>query len=442
MKKALALVLALCMVLALCACGAKSETPTTSGDTPKSNLKIGVILIGDETEGYTKAHMDGIEAAKKALNLTDDQVVYMKSIPETSECYDTAVKLINEDGCNAIFANSYGHQTFMAQAAKDYPKVTFAALTGDFAAISGLPNLKNAFTDVYQSRYVSGVVAGMKIKELADGGKLTDKNYDKDGNVKVGYVGAYNYAEVVSGYTAFYLGIKSVFPKVTMYVDYTQSWFDVDKEAAMAEKFIGEGCVIIGQHADSTGAPSACEAAWKNGTVVYSVGYNVDMLDVAPDAALTSSSNNWAVYYTYAFKALMDGTDVETDWAEGYDADAVKITPLGKNCAKGTQEAVDKAEAGIKDGSIKVFDTSTFTVSAANIEATKNASGAVVTTDADGHVTSCKIDLSYLDFSTGTPTLVYKGDTVETIVDGAFSESTSRSAPYFSIRIDGINEAA
>lgn len=441
MKKALALVLALCMVFALCACGAKSETPTAS-EAPKSNLKIGVILVGDETEGYTKAHMDGIEAAKKTLGLTDDQVIYMKSIPETSECTDAAEKLIKEDGCTAIFSNSYGHQTFMAQAAKENPDVTFVALTGDFAAISGLKNLKNAFTSVYQSRYVSGVVAGLKIQELVDNGKLTDKNYDENGNVKVGYVGAYNYAEVVSGYTAFYLGIKSVFPKVTMYVDYTQSWFDVDKEAAMAEKFIGEGCCIVGQHADSTGAPSACQAAWKNGAVVYSVGYNVDMLDVAPDAALTSASNNWAVYYTYAFKSLMDGAEIKTDWAEGYDTDAVKVTTLGASCAQGTQAKVDETIAGIKDGSIKVFDTSAFTVSKANIEATKKAGGAVVTTDADNHVTSCKIDMSYFDFSTGTPTLVYQGETIEAIADGAFTESSFRSAPYFSIRIDGINEAA
>jgi basic membrane protein A len=442
MKKILALVLALCMVLALCACGTKSETPTTTGTAAASKVKIGVILVGDETEGYTKAHMDGIEAAKKTLGLTDDQVIYMKSIPESSECYDTAEKLIQEDGCTAIFANSYGHQNFMVQAAKDNPDVTFVSMTGDFAAISGCSNLKNAFTNVYESRYVSGIVAGMKIKELVDGNKLTAKNLDKDGNVKVGYVGAYNYAEVVSGYTAFYLGIKSVYDKVAMYVDYTQSWFDVDKEAAMAEKFISDGCVIIGQHADSTGAPSACQAAFEKGTTVYSVGYNVDMLDVAPDVALTSASNNWAVYYTYAFKCLMDGTEIDTDWAKGYNDDAVKITTLGKSCAAGTQEAVDKAIAGLKDGSLKVFNTANFTVSAANVEATKNASGAVVTTDAQGHVTSCKIDMSYFDFSTNPPTQVYKGETVEAIVDGAFSESTFRSAPYFSIRIDGITEAA
>lgn len=442
MKKILALVLALCMVLALCACGTKTATPAASASAAASKVKIGVILVGDETEGYTKAHMDGIEAAKKTLGLTDDQVIYMKSIPESSECYDTAEKLIKEDGCTAIFANSYGHQNFMVQAAKDNPTVTFVSLTGDFAAICGCSNLKNAFTDVYESRYVSGVVAGLKIKELADGNKLTDKNKDASGNVKVGYVGAYNYAEVVSGYTAFYLGIKSVYDKVAMSVDYTQSWFDVDKEAAMAEKFISDGCVIVGQHADSTGAPSACEAAFKKGTTVYSVGYNVDMLDVAPDVALTSASNNWAVYYTYAFKCLMEGKTIDTDWAKGYNDDAVKITALGKACASGTKEAVDKAIAGIKDGSVKVFNTANFTVSSANIAATKTASGAVVTTDAQGHVTSCQIDLSYLDFSTATPTLVYKGQTVEAIANGAFTESTFRSAPYFSIRIDGITEAA
>jgi len=440
MKKILALVLALCMVFALCACGTKSETPATD-DKSSSDFKIGVILVGDETEGYTLAHINGIEEAKTALGLSDDQVIYMKSIPETSECYDKATELIHNYGCCAIFANSYGHQNFMAQAATDNPDVTFVSLTGDFAAISGLSNLKNAFTNVYQSRFVSGVVAGMKIQELVDSDALSANNFDADGNVKVGYVGAFNYAEVVSGYTAFFLGIKSVYPQVSMTVDYTSSWFDVDKEAAMAEKFISDGCVIIGQHADSTGAPSACQAAFNNGTVVYSVGYNVDMLDVAPDAALTSASNNWGVYYTYAFKALMNGEDVATDWAEGYNENAVLVTPLGASCAAGTAEKVAEVEAAIKDGSLKVFDTATFTVSDANVEITLNKSGAVVTTD-NGTVTSVQESMSYLDWSTGSPVLVYEGATEEAIVDGAFVESVFRSAPYFNVRIDGIVEAA
>lgn len=446
MKKLLALVLALCMVFVLCACGTAepqaetSDAEDSAAAAPSSDVKIGVILVGDETEGYTLAHMEGIEAAMENVGLDDDQVIFKKSIPESSECYDTAVDLIEGDGCTAIISNSYGHQNYMVQAAEDYEDVTFISMTGDFAAISGCDNFSNAFTKVFESRYVSGVVAGMKLKELEDEGKLTDKNYNADGTAKVGYVGAYNYAEVVSGYTAFYLGLVSVYPNASMEVDYTNSWFDVDKEAAMAEKFISDGCAIISQHADSTGAPSACQKALDDGTVVYSVGYNVDMLGVAPDAALTSASNNWEVYYTYAFQQLLDGKAVKTDWAEGYDEDAVRITELGDSCAEGTAEKVEEVIAGLKDGSIKVFDTSTFTVSEENVQLTLDKSGAVVTTDDDGVVTSVKEDLSYFDFSSGSPELVYEGKTIEAIEDGAFEESDARSAPYFNVRIDGITE--
>lgn len=446
MKKLLALVLALCMVFVLCACGTAepqaetSDAEDSAAAAPSSDVKIGVILVGDETEGYTLAHMEGIEEAMDALDLADDQVIFKKSIPESSECYDTAQELIESDGCTAIFSNSYGHQNYMVQAAEDYEDVAFVSMTGDFAAISGCDNFSNAFTNVYESRYVSGVVAGLKLQELDKAGEIKDKNKNADGTVKVGYVGAFNYAEVVSGYTAFYLGLTSIYPNASMEVDYTNSWFDVDKEAAMAEKFISDGCIIISQHADSTGAPSACQKALKDGTTVYSVGYNVDMLEVAPDAALTSAGNVWGVYYTYAFQQLLDGKPIKTDWAEGYNEDAVQITPLGKSCAEGTEEKVEEVIAGLKDGSIQVFDTDSFTVSEENIALTKEKSGAVVTTDADGRVTSVKEDLSYFDFSSGAPELVYEGKTIEAIKDGAFAESDARSAPYFNLRIDGITE--
>ncbi len=434
MKRLTALFLAVVMVFCLAACSSSNSGSSAGKDADKAPaFKVGCILVGDETEGYTKAHIDGIEAAKKALNLSDDQIVYRYFVEESSACYDTAVELINSNKCNLILSNSYGHQDFMAQAAKEFPDVTFIAMTGDFAAISGNANMKNAFTEVYESRYVSGVVAGMKIKELVDAGKLTDKNYTADGKVKVGYVGAFNYAEVVSGYTAFYLGLTSVYPDAAMTVDYTSSWFSVDKEAAMAEQFIADGCVIIGQHADSTGAPSACQKAWENGTVVYSVGYNVDMLNVAPDAALTSAANNWAVYYTYAFKAAMNGETIKTDWAEGYDQDAVHITPLGKSVAPGTQEKVDEVINGLKNGSVKVFDVSTFTLD-------PSVQWCACEVDASGHLTSCKEDMSYFDYSTGAPQLVYQGETYEVIENGAFAESKFRSAPYFNLRIDGITE--
>ena len=296
----------------------------------------------------------------------------------------------------------------MEEAASQNPEVTFVAMTGDTAAKSGLDNFCNAFTHVFESRYVSGVVAGMKVAELIADGKLTDKNYDGE-NVKIGYVGAYPYAEVVSGYTAFFLGIQSIVPNVTMEVSYTNSWFDITMEAAAADALMADGCVIIGQHADSTGAPSAVQAAYEKGNVAYSIGYNVDMLSVAPDAALTSATNNWAVYYTYAFGAMLKGEKIKTDWAEGFTSDAVAITDLGKSCAEGTAEKVAEVEKQLHDGELHVFDTSKFTVGGEHLDSYDKSYG-------------------------------FEGN--ELIKDGYFHESELRSAPAFDIRIDGIKELA
>jgi basic membrane protein A len=308
-------------------------------------------------------------------------------------------------------------------------------MTGDFAAISGLNNFKNGFTKVFQSRYVSGVVGGMKLKQLMDDGivtpETTPNSFDENGNVKVGYVGAFNYAEVVSGYTAFFLGLRSVVENAVMEVNYTNSWFDIDKEAAAAEALVANGCVIIGQHADSTGAPSATQKRLDEGKICYSVGYNIDMLATAPTAALTSPTNNWSIFYTELMKTEIDGGDFPADVAYGYENNGVGITTLGPSCAAGTAEKVAEVEAALKDGSLKVFDTSKFTVSDEQVTCT-------VLTDADGHLTSCTIDTSFMDWSTMTP--IYQGSVVECIKDGAFDESVIRSAPYFSVRIDGIIE--
>lgn len=427
MKKVISLLLICAMVFAFGACGSKEE----GGD-----FKVGVILIGDDTEGYTAAHMNGIKAAAEELGIAENNIIWKYKTTEDSKCYDAAADLV-ASGCDVVISNSYGHQTYMVQAAEEFSDITFIAMTGDFAAISGVENLKNAFTKVYESRYVSGVVAGLKLKELVENGTLTKDtqadSFDANGNIKVGYVGAYDYSEVVSGYTAFYLGIKSVMPNVVMEVKYTNSWFDIDKEAAAAEALIANGAVIIGQHADSTGAPAATEKLLNNGRICYSVGYNVDMLETAPNAALTSATNNWSAYYTEALKAVMDGAEVPVNWAEGYAKNAVAITKLGPSCAAGTAEYVANIEAQLKDGSLKVFDTDTFTASAAQNTCT-------VETDANGKVTSCKVDMSFMDFA--TMTAIYEGEVVECIKDGAFAESEFRSAPYFSIRIDGIVENA
>ena len=368
-----------------------------------------MVLVGDENEGYTYAHIEGVKEAAKAIGLSEDNILWKYSIPEDSTCYDAIVDLIGQ-GCTCIVTNSYGHQSYAQQAAADFPDVTVVSMTGDTANWAGVANFHNAFTSVYESRFVSGVVAGMKVKELVDNGKLSDKNYDKDGNVKIGYVGAYPYAEVVSGYTAFFLGIKSVYENVSMEVQYTNSWFDITAEGTAAEALVADGCVIIGQHADSTGAPAALQALYEEGTVCYSVGYNVDMLSVAPDAALTSATNVWEVYYEYLLSSVISGKEVAQNWAAGYSVGAVAITKLGNSVAEGTADKVAEVEAALKDGSLHVFATDTFTVNGANLD--------TYLVDMDGD---------------------WVGDT-EAIWDGYFHESELRSAPSFDIRIDGITE--
>lgn len=414
MKKVLALVLAAIMMLCASAM-AETSVSTTAADIEltgnPAELKVGAVMLGDENEGYTYAHIVGIQEAAKALGLSEDQIVWKYNVGENAACYDAAADLADA-GCDVIFSNSYGHQTYMQQAAAEFPEVQFVAMTGDTANTANLDNFSNAFTKVYESRYVSGVVAGAKIKEMVENNELSEENFDENGNVKVGYVGAYPYAEVVSGYTAFYLGIKSVYENVVMDVTYTNTWFDITAEAEAANALMANGCVIIGQHADSTGAPSAVQAAVDAGKTAYSIGYNIDMLSVAPTAALTSSTNVWEVYYEYAMKTVINGEKIARNWVAGYTEGAVAITTLGESCAEGTAELVEAAEAGLKDGSLKVFDTSKFTVGGETVTT-------AFATDTDGD---------------------FVNDADEAIIDGAYNESYFRSAPSFSLRIDGITE--
>ena len=420
-KKLVSVLMAVAMTASLAACG-ETTAPAANGPAATDNggstaaasdVKVGVILVGDENEGYTYAHIDGIKKAAANVGIPEENILWKYSVPEDESCYEAAVDLVDQ-GCKAVFSNSYGHQSFMQQAAGENPEVQFVAMTGDTAAMSGLSNFSNAFTNVYESRYVSGVVAGMKVAELVDNGALSDANFDADGNVLIGYVGAYPYAEVVSGYTAFFLGVQSVYEKVSMEVTYTNSWFDIAAEGEAANALMADGCVIIGQHADSTGAPAAIQAANAQGKPVYSVGYNVDMLGVAPDAALTSATNNWSVYYTDAFTALVNGEKIPTDWAKGYSADAVAITALGSSAADGTQAKVDETIAAIKDGSLHVFSTDSFTVGGSKVE-------------------SHKVDMNG-DFDNEDE------EDKEAIWDGYFHESELRAAPSFDLRIDGIKE--
>ena len=391
MKKFLSLFLVL-SVLLMAVCAASAD-----------DFKVGVILVHDENSGYDQAHIEGVLGAAERLGLSADQIIFKYNIPESEECTDSAIDLA-EQGCQLIISDSYGHQAYMMQAASEYPDVHFIAATGDTAWKEDMDNVSNMFPHTFESRYVSGVVAGMKLKELMDAGTVTDPH--------IGYVGAYPYAEVVSGYTGFFLGIRSIVPEAYMDVQYTNRWYDPNAEAAAAEALIARGCVIIGQHADSTGAPSAIQAAQDKGTTVYSVGYNIDMRAVAPTAALTSAQNCWVELYTPMIEMALKGEALPKDYSVGYAHDGVQISELGESCAAGTAEAVDAAIAAIKDGTLHVFDTSTFTMGGEPV-----TSWFALDTDGDW-----------------TP------DSEEAISDGYFHESEVISAPYFSIRIDGITE--
>ena len=439
MKKTLALILGLVMIFALAACGtgttpspspsaaaspsasvpaspeasAEAASPSAAASPadgraardpiPVAELKVGVILVHDENSGYDMSHIEGVKAAMTALGIKDEQVIFKYNIPEDETCYDTAVDLA-EQGCQMVISDSYGHQSHMMAAAAEYPDVIFLAATGDTAMLEPVSNVVNTFPSTYESRYVSGVVAGMKLKQLMDEGKVTDPY--------IGYVGAYPYAEVVSGYTAFFLGVKSIVADAHMDVQYTNSWYDPVAEGEAANALMSKGCVIISQHADSTGAPSAVQAAKDSGKEVYSVGYNVSMLSVAPTAALTSAQNNWGALYTPLINKMITGEAMPADFSLGYKDNAVMISELGASCAPGTADKVAAVIAALKDGSLQVFDTKTFTVG-----------GKEITTyawqDTDGD---------------------WVGDSGEAIENGAFQESIFRSAPYFGLRIDGITE--
>lgn len=392
MKKSLvAVVAAAALVGALFSGCSKKESSGAS-------FKVGVIYIGDENEGYTEAHMKGIQEMKKSLGLTDAQVIEKKCIPEDEKAYDAAIDLA-EQGCKYIIGTSFGHESYLIQVAKEYPDIVFAHATGYQAALSGLKNMHNFMPSVYQSRYVSGVVAGLKLNDMIASGKITAAQ------AKIGYVGAYPYAEVVSGYTSFFLGVRSVCPSATMEVRYTNSWADMTLEKETAEALIAAKCVLISQHADTTGAPTACEARG-----VPCVGYNVDMIAVAPNAALTSAALNWGAFYTMSAKAVMAGESFDVDWSKGYSDGAVYTTAINSKVATADAQAkVDAAVNGIINGSVKVFDTATFTVGGKSIE----------TLIAEGG-----------DFA----------KYAAYVKDGAFNEQNGFAAPAFDLRIDGIVE--
>lgn len=394
LKKVLSMVLAFAMLAVACVLFASCGNKT-------SDFKIGVICLHDETSTYDLNFINAIEGAQKALGLSDDQVIIIKNVPEGNECLDAAKDLVDQ-GCKVIFADSFGHESFMIQAAKTYPDVMFCHATGTKAHTENLPNYFNAFASIYEGRYLAGVAAGLKLNELKEAGKL------KGDAPKMGYVGAFPYAEVISGYTAFYLGAKSVCPDVVMDVTFTGKWYDVTAEQQAAEKLINvQKCDLISQHADSMGAPGACESAG-----VPNVSYNGSTETACPNTFIISSRIDWQPYFELIIKAVKDNDGkIPVDYTGTLSTGSVALTAIGKKApAAGTQAKLDEVKAKLESGEIKVFDTNAFTVGGEKI-------------------TTFMADVDDLGD--------YQGDT-EAVKDGYFHESEYRSAPYFTLEIDGI----
>ncbi|MDD6659150.1 MAG: BMP family ABC transporter substrate-binding protein [Eubacteriales bacterium] len=401
-KKILAVVLSVLFVVGVFAgCSSNkdnNDSKESTSQSAKSDIKVGFIFLHDENSTYDKNFITAADEACKALGIADANKIYKTNIPEGQECADAAEDLVDK-GCSIIFADSFGHEPYIIEVAKKYPDVQFCHATGTRAHTEGLDNYHNAFASIYEGRYLAGIAAGMKLNEM-----IANGDFKKD-EAKIGYVGAYTYAEVISGYTSFFLGARSVCPSATMEVQFTGSWYDETAEKEAANTLIANGCKLISQHADSMGAPTACENAG-----VPDVSYNGSTVSACPNTFIVSSRINWAPYYEYVIKAVMNGDKIDADWTGTLATNSVLLTDLGDAAAEGTQKAIDEAKAKLEDGSLQVFDTSTFTV--------------------DGK----KLDSYKADVDTDE---AYTPDT-EVIENGAFQESKFRSAPYFDVKIDGI----
>ena len=384
----LALVMLLCAGSALASCQDKN-----------SDFKVGFIFLHDENSTYDLNFINAANETCEALGFKKTQFIFKTNIPEDQKCLEAAVDLV-EQGCSIIFADSFGHEDYMIEAAKKYPNVQFCHATGTRAHTEGLDNYHNAFASIYEGRYLAGIAAGMKLNEMINAGKFTAEE------AKIGYVGAFTYAEVMSGYTSFFLGARSVCPTATMEVTFTGSWYNEAAEKEAANKLISSGCKLISQHADSMGAPTACESAG-----VPNVSYNGSTVSACPNTFIVSSRINWAPYFQHAIKAVLDSKKIDTDWTGSLSTESVLLTAVNdKAAAAGTQAAIDDAIAKLKNGSLKVFDTAKFTVGGKTLTSYM----ADVNTDAN-----------------------YEKDT-EVVINGIFEESKFRSAPYFDVEIDGI----
>lgn len=414
-KKIFALLLILALVVSM-------SIGLTACKDEEDEFKIGFILLHDEDSTYDKNFLDAALEVQAKLGLKDSQVIFKKNVDESNACYEAAVDLV-EQGCDIIFADSFGHEDHMIKAAKEFSNVQFCHATGTKAHTENLANYHNAFASIYEGRYLAGIAAGMKLNSMAVAAETAVDGKATGANAKMGYVGAFTYAEVISGYTSFYLGAKSVCPEVKMDVKFTGSWYDPAAEKEAAEALIQGGCKLISQHADSMGAPTACETAG-----VPNVSYNGSTKASCPNTFIVSSRINWAPYYEYIIDCVQNSKTIATDWCGGIAEGSVVLTEVNATAAAaGTQAAVDAAKAKFVAGTLNVFDTNTFTVTV--VKEGEQKVNVNATVDANGKLTGYMADVN--------SDAAFTADT-EVVKDGAFAESKFRSAPYFDMTIDGI----
>ncbi len=418
MKKLLTLLLVAAMAI-----GTIGFTSSCKGDEKIAAL---IALHGD-TSSYDKNFIDAFKAACEAKGLTKKQYTIVTDIPEEGDdCYQKAAQFADA-GYKAVFADSFGHEANMLKAAKEYPNTTFCHATGTKSSLSldddktnDTPaNFHNAFASIYEGRYLAGVAAGLKLNEMIANGEFSAEE------AKMGYVGAHPYAEVISGFTSFYLGARSVCPTVTMEVRYTYSWYSEKGEKLTAETLIDNGCKLVSGHADSKGVPTACKEKG-----VPNVFYNGT---TSEDTFVIASKINWQPYFELMLDSVMNGASLPKDYVGSLHTGSVQVTTLGKAAAKDTQAKLDEVKAKLENGTLNVFDCSKFTVKGAKADTSAFSKADNITMSEDGHLLGYKADV--IDLGD------YKGET-EVVENGVFKESDKRSAPYFDIIIDGISVGA
>lgn len=319
-------------------------------------IKVGFVYEGDKITPYTGNFINAEEAIELKYG-KQIQTVAKYNIQE--DMVKEPLQELIDDGCDVIFSTSYGYGETVKEYAGKNQDIHFCQATCNNANDApSYKNYHNFMGTIYQGRYITGIVAGMKIEEMISDGIITENE------AKVGYVGAFPYAEVISGYTAFFLGVRSVVPEATMLVRYTDTWNNYTLEKKVANELIDLGCVVISQHSDTNGPAVACENS-KREIPVYHVGYNTSMTEIAPTTSLVSSNINYEPYFDAVIEAMLAEKDIEdvvdakvfgNDCAAGLDKEWVKVLDLNEAIiANGTKEAVESTKKQLIDGKIEVF---------------------------------------------------------------------------------------